>query len=152
HARIRQCVELLSEDEIWDRPNTHTISIGNLVLHLSGNIRQWVVSALGGAPDVRHRDAEFSEPGPIPTAELLAGLDATMREAKAASILAKLEPEKAKRITARIAVRRKFRGGPAERLPSSPPLDGERRCPYCEGSEGVCTSPTGGIDDRNCQG
>lgn len=84
HARIQQCVELLSEEEIWYRPNTHTISIGNLVLHLSGNIRQWIVSGLGDAPDVRQRDAEFSEPGPIPTAELFAGLDATMCEAKTA--------------------------------------------------------------------
>ena len=82
HARIRQCVALLNEDEIWYRPNAHTVSIGNWVLHLSGNIRQWIVSGLGRAPDVRARDAEFSEPGPIPTEELLAGLDATMRKAK----------------------------------------------------------------------
>ena len=68
--RLRKCLSKLSQEEIWYRPNAHTISIGNLVLHLNGNVRQWLISGLGGAPDLRQRQQEFDEPGPLPTSEL----------------------------------------------------------------------------------
>jgi len=73
--RLRKCLEKLSQEEIWYRPNTHTVSIGNLVLHLCGNVRQWLISGLGGAPDHRDRQREFDEPGPLPTSELRKKLD-----------------------------------------------------------------------------
>ncbi len=88
--RLRKCLRVLSEDEIWLRPNAETTSVGNLVLHLCGNIRQWIISGLGGAPDVRERDREFSEPGPIPTDKLLRRLDGTMREVQV--VLTDLDP------------------------------------------------------------
>ena len=44
--RLHKCLDKLSEAEIWYRPNTHTVSIGNLVLHLNGNVRQWLISGL----------------------------------------------------------------------------------------------------------
>lgn len=73
--RLHKCLDKLSEAEIWYRPNTHTVSIGNLVLHLNGNVRQWLISGLGGAPDLRQRQQEFDETGPIPTSELKEMLD-----------------------------------------------------------------------------
>lgn len=58
---LRICVERLDSRGFWERPNPASNSIGNLLLHLSGNMRQYVVSGLGGAPDTRIRDAEFSQ-------------------------------------------------------------------------------------------
>jgi uncharacterized damage-inducible protein DinB len=72
--RIEKCLSLLGEEEIWRRPNVRSNSVGNLVLHLAGNVRQWIVHALGGAPDERERDAEFAERGPVPKDELMATL------------------------------------------------------------------------------
>ncbi|HEY6465014.1 MAG TPA: DUF1572 family protein [Candidatus Acidoferrales bacterium] len=74
-------LELLSDDEIWWRANDASNSLGNLILHLCGNMRQWIVSGLGGAEDIRQRDLEFSEQGPIPRAELIEKLRAAVREA-----------------------------------------------------------------------
>jgi len=81
--RIRTCLSQISVDEIWARPNEQTVSAGNLVLHLSGNVRQYVIATLGGVADVRERQAEFDEKGPLPTAELLGRLEKTMAEASA---------------------------------------------------------------------
>jgi hypothetical protein len=57
-------------------------SIGNLMLHLAGNVRQLIVTGVGGAPDVRQRQAEFDERGPIPGEELLEKLFAVVKEAQ----------------------------------------------------------------------
>jgi len=57
--RIKSCLDALSEAEVWQRPNQHSNSIGNLILHLSGNIRQWISATLGGEEDVRDRVSEF---------------------------------------------------------------------------------------------
>jgi uncharacterized damage-inducible protein DinB len=73
--RVRKCLALLTQEEIWERPNAQTVSVGNLVLHVCGNARQWMLSALGGEPDVRRRQAEFDEPGPLATDGLLQMLD-----------------------------------------------------------------------------
>ena len=59
-ARIVKCVDMLSDDEIWRHPNASSNSIGNLILHLNGNITQYIISALGNSPDLRERDLEFS--------------------------------------------------------------------------------------------
>ena len=79
--RIKKCLDLLSDEEIWRQPNDETVSIGNLVLHLCGNVRQWIVSGLGGAEDPRDRDAEFAQRGTIPKADLAVRLEDTLREA-----------------------------------------------------------------------
>jgi uncharacterized damage-inducible protein DinB len=79
--RIRTCLGQMSVDEIWARPNEQTVSAGNLVLHLAGNVRQYVIATLGGLPDVRERQSEFDEKGPLPTPELLGCLETTMAEA-----------------------------------------------------------------------
>lgn len=78
---VIKSLELLSEEGIWWRPNGASNSVGNLVLHLSGNVRQWIISGIGGAPDVRKRDEEFSEEGPLPREGLVALLRSTVNEA-----------------------------------------------------------------------
>lgn len=88
--RISKCLSHLSETEIWHRPNAETVSIGNLVLHLCGNVRQWIIAGLGGATDTRKRSEEFSEAGPIPTKELVSRLEGTLDEAK--GVLDRLDP------------------------------------------------------------
>lgn len=88
--RIARCLALLSENEIWWRPHATSNSVGNLVLHLEGNIRQWIISGLGGAPDRRERDKEFAAKGPLPRRQLLQHLRGTVNEA--CHVLAKLKP------------------------------------------------------------
>jgi hypothetical protein len=89
--RIVRCLNALSEKDIWWRPNPASNSAGNLVLHLCGNMRQWIISGLGGAPDVRVRDAEFTARGPIPRRLLVAQLSGTVRSVNRA--LRRLPPE-----------------------------------------------------------
>src|ERR1700726_140797 len=60
-----------ASEEIWWRPNEASNSIGNLVLHICGNMRQWIISGLGGAEDLRQRDKEFTERGPVAREALL---------------------------------------------------------------------------------
>lgn len=88
--RIRKCLAELGVDEIWARPNEQTVSAGNLVLHLAGNVRQYVVATLGGVPDVRERQKEFDAAGPMPAAELLERLEKAMAEA--APVIDRLDP------------------------------------------------------------
>ena len=57
--RILKCLDQLTEEQIWWRPNASSNSIGNLVLHLCGNVRQWIYTGLGGYADTRSRQAEF---------------------------------------------------------------------------------------------
>ena len=79
--RILRCLQLLPEADIWWRPNKASNSVGNLVLHLEGNLRQWILSGLGGALDRRQRDREFSERGPLPRHILAARLRKAVEEA-----------------------------------------------------------------------
>ena len=79
--RIVRCLQLLSEKDIWWRPNDVSNAAGNIVLHLCGNVRQWILSGLGGAPDHRERDKEFSEQGPLPRHALISQLKSTVKEA-----------------------------------------------------------------------
>jgi len=79
--KIERCVALLTDEQIWWRANSASNSIGNLLLHLSGNVRQWIVVGLGGAEDKRDRDAEFAQRDVIPRDELLTRLRDTLHEA-----------------------------------------------------------------------
>ena len=78
---IVKSLEKLGEKDIWWRPNEASNSAGNLALHLCGNVRQWIISNLGGNPDVRDRDSEFAERGPMPRKALVGKLKRTVREA-----------------------------------------------------------------------
>jgi len=79
--RLRSSVESLSDEQVWWRPNEASNSIGNLMLHLNGNVGQWLVSSFRGLEDARNRPAEFSERQSIPAKTLLAKLGATLNEA-----------------------------------------------------------------------
>lgn len=79
--RIVSCLRMLPEKGIWWRPNSASNSIGNLVLHLSGNVGQWILSGLGDVPDHRNRNLEFAARGPIPRRVLIKLLDETVGDA-----------------------------------------------------------------------
>ncbi|MGD0546419.1 MAG: DinB family protein [Terracidiphilus sp.] len=86
--RLRGCVESLTEEQLWWRPNAASNSIGNLILHLNGNVRQWLVASFNRQEDTRYRPAEFAAESGIPASALLEKLGATMHEA--AEVLARL--------------------------------------------------------------
>jgi len=79
--RIRASVESLDDEEIWWRPNESSNSIGNLVLHLCGNLRQWIIAGLSGSADLREREREFSQRAITSGKTLLEKLDQTVAEA-----------------------------------------------------------------------
>ena len=79
--RLRHCVESLSDEQAWWRPNGATNSIGNIILHLDGNVRQWLIAPFTGADDERDRPAEFGQRDQIARSVLLARLGATITEA-----------------------------------------------------------------------
>ena len=90
--KIERCLELLKDEQIWWRANPQSNSIGNLILHLSGNVRQWIVSGLGGAADSRDRHAEFAQRDVISREKLIIKLKQTLGDADAA--LAKFDVDK----------------------------------------------------------
>ncbi|MGB5555022.1 MAG: DinB family protein [Flavobacteriaceae bacterium] len=79
---IQKCLAEISEDELWLKPNESLNSIGNLILHLCGNITQYVISSLGESEDLRDRDTEFSANKSASKAEMLKKLDMTVETAK----------------------------------------------------------------------
>jgi hypothetical protein len=81
--RLRGCVESLNDEQVWWRPNEASNSVGNLILHLNGNITQWLIASFRKLEDGRDRPAEFRERRMIPRSELLETLGATMKEASA---------------------------------------------------------------------
>ncbi len=87
--RIAECLGRLSEEQIWAKGHPNENAIGNLVLHLSGNVRQWIVSGIGGGPDTRQRDAEF---GATDSPNLLELLNAAVDDAL--PVIAGLTPER----------------------------------------------------------
>src|SRR5271154_1745131 len=98
-AHLGACMEKLSDEQVWRRGGAHENAIGNLVLHLCGNIRQWVLHGVGGEPDVRARDAEFSAENGPGAAELMEEFRRTViralqviREAPAARLMERITP------------------------------------------------------------
>ncbi|RPH96236.1 DUF1572 domain-containing protein [candidate division KSB1 bacterium] len=87
--KVKEAVELLSEEEIWARPHETSNSVGNILLHMAGNVRQYLISGAGGAADERNRPAEFSMREGASKAELLGALERTVF--KACAILEKLD-------------------------------------------------------------
>src|SRR5688572_6709918 len=82
-VKIKHCLGQLNEEQVWWRPSESMNSVGNLMLHLAGNLRQWIVSGIGGANDTRNRPGEFAERGPIAKAELLRRLEQAVSDAQA---------------------------------------------------------------------
>lgn len=79
--KIRHCLNQLTDEQVWWRQAESQNSIGNLILHLCGNVRQRIVSEVGGELDTRNRPQEFSERRAIPKDELLRQLDVVVQEA-----------------------------------------------------------------------
>jgi len=78
--RLLQCLEQFPEADLWWRPNDASNSVGNLILHLAGNLRQWIVEGLGGIPSHRNRDAEFAARGALAKSGLVATIESAVKE------------------------------------------------------------------------
>ena len=87
--KIESCLEVLSDEDVWWRANEESNSIGNLLLHLAGNVRQWITGGVGGLEMQRDRRQEFAERELISRAELLTQLRRTVTEAD--QVLANLD-------------------------------------------------------------
>lgn len=88
--KLGRCLEELEREDVWWRPNEASNSVGNLLLHLEGNTRQWIVSGIGGAEDVRRRSREFAREDGDPD-RLVRELRETVEEA--CGVLRDLEPD-----------------------------------------------------------
>lgn len=88
--RLARAVRRLDADDLWWRPNDVSNSVGNLVLHLAGNLRQWVVSGVGGAADVRRRQEEFEPGTALEGEEVLAEVEEVVD--RAAAVLRAADP------------------------------------------------------------
>jgi uncharacterized damage-inducible protein DinB len=100
HGRIQDCLGRLTPDQIWTRNSANENAVGNLVLHLSGNVRQWIGSGVAGLADHRERDAEFDARGgkePAELSELLntrvAEVTAIIRAVPAARLTERITPQ-----------------------------------------------------------
>ena len=80
-GRIQDCVGRLSSEQVWTRGQDNENSVGNLVLHLCGNVGQWIGSGVGGKQDTRQRDTEFAARGDIQPAQLTERLEKAVSEA-----------------------------------------------------------------------
>ena len=78
--KLLHCLEEMSEEDIWWRPNEQSNSAGNLILHLCGNMRQWIVSGIGGGNFDRDRDAEFAARGPVSKGELISRIRSAVED------------------------------------------------------------------------
>jgi uncharacterized damage-inducible protein DinB len=79
---ILRCVEMLTEEQMWRRGGEHENSVANLLLHLAGNVRQWILHGIDGQPDVRERDEEFSLEPTVTAAEARALFVETLAESR----------------------------------------------------------------------
>ena len=82
-VKIRDCVLRLDEEQLWWRPNSESNSVGNLLLHLCGNLTQWILCSFGGEEDRRRRPEEFAADRTHTAAELLARLEEVVRRCQA---------------------------------------------------------------------
>jgi len=80
-SRIEDCVGRLNHEQIWTRNADNLNSVGNLVLHLCGNVRQWIGFGIGELADQRDRDGEFAARGGLEPAELIERARQTVSDA-----------------------------------------------------------------------
>ena len=90
--RIETCVDQLTPEQLWARGSEHQNAVGNLMLHLAGNVRQWILAGVGGAPDHRDREREFAARSGGDALALKAELRSTVEEAVA--LIRALPPER----------------------------------------------------------
>jgi len=99
--RIGTCLDQLSAEQVWARSSDNENAVGNLVLHLCGNLGQWIGCGIAGQPDTRQRDAEFAARGNVTPDELKSKVMSAVAEA--ASIIGGLPPE---RLTERVQIQK----------------------------------------------
>jgi hypothetical protein len=87
---INRCLDKLSDEQMWHRQGDHENSIANLLLHLEGNLRQWFLHGIGGQPDVRRRDSEFTLSNCGPSKEIRSCFAATLAECR--TVIGSLPP------------------------------------------------------------
>ncbi|GJM23408.1 MAG: hypothetical protein DHS20C15_33230 [Planctomycetota bacterium] len=93
--RIERALAILPEKDLWRRPHRDVISVGMILQHLDGNVRQWILSGLGGESDARARATEFEKHERATAAELLANLRSTVEQS--AALIAGLSKHELKR-------------------------------------------------------
>jgi uncharacterized damage-inducible protein DinB len=79
--KIRRCVDVLPRQALWARPNQNSNSVGNLLVHLTGNVSEWILGGVGGRSITRNRAGEFAQRAGADGPELLANLEAVLQEA-----------------------------------------------------------------------
>ena len=99
--RIENCVGRLTEEQVWCREHESENAVGNLLLHLAGNVRQWIISGVGATPDTRDRDSEFNARSGPTKPQLVATLRNTVEEACKV-----LEPLTSERLAAMVHVQK----------------------------------------------
>jgi uncharacterized damage-inducible protein DinB len=100
-GRIESCLGKLTGEQIWARGGENENAVGNLALHLCGNVRQWIIAGVGGVPDTRQRDREFAARDAIPAPELAERLRTTVAQA-----VAVLDGVTAERLAERVVVQK----------------------------------------------
>jgi uncharacterized damage-inducible protein DinB len=100
-GRVESCLGTLNDEQVWMRGSPNENAIGNLVLHLCGNVRQWIVAGVGGEADARERDREFSASGGVAIPELRERLRRCVDEALA--VFGGVTPE---RLGERVAIQK----------------------------------------------
>ena len=90
-SNVERCASLLTVEQLWQRPNDVSNSVGNLALHLAGNVRQWILAGVAGEPFERDRPSEFAERGPLPMEQTLPPLRTTVE--RACAVIARLTPD-----------------------------------------------------------
>jgi uncharacterized damage-inducible protein DinB len=90
-SRIHVCLDKLTEDQIWVRAGDNSNAVGNLCLHLTGNVRQWILYGVAGQPDTRRRDDEFAARGSVAREQVWKHLSSAVQEA--CGVLEMLPPE-----------------------------------------------------------
>lgn len=89
---VAKCLGRLTDDQVWARGGEHENAVGNLILHLCGNMRQWIMHGVGGAADVRVRDEEFNASSGMSAKDLVRLFEKTIGEAR--GVIDSLPPEK----------------------------------------------------------
>lgn len=79
--KLRHCVNALPRDAVWARPNESSNSIGNLLVHLTGNVTEWILGGVGGRSIKRYRAGEFEQQDGADAAVLLDNLERVLQEA-----------------------------------------------------------------------
>jgi uncharacterized damage-inducible protein DinB len=89
--KIRHCVDALPRQALWARPNQNSNSVGNLLVHLTGNVSEWILGSVGGRSITRNRASEFAQRDGADGPTLLANLEAVLEDAD--SVLASLSEQ-----------------------------------------------------------